>query len=224
MPPRTHGERLPGELMALLDRSRRRLPATSIASPSRAGPGSFTGLRDRHRDDAGPGPGATGWSTPSAARRLAHDAARAADADAGTIDRRLDGRASRRSVRRAATASSRRRRTTPAMPTAPARRRVLDVLDPATASRRAAGAGLGRRRRRPVIVIGDGVPRTTRCWPSRFGPDAALRGPGRWRARSPRSPRRHPGAPSRPHAVVPDLRPAAGRRAGARPRRVRPTA
>ena len=44
-PPRTHGERLPRELMARAGARPAPRSRTSIASPSSSGPGSFTGLR-----------------------------------------------------------------------------------------------------------------------------------------------------------------------------------
>ena len=202
---RSHAERLPGDLIALLDGhglAPRDVERYAVA----AGPGSFTGLRigiatiqglalvnDRLVQAIG------------TLDLLAHDAARADDASAGTtIVAWMD--AYRGEVFAA------RYRIVQAAPHlaadgAGARARgaaILDVLDPPTVSApeplaRAWGvAGTGR-----VIVTGDGVPRTERLLADCFGADVSLREAGPLAGTLAALAAADVVATTRPHAVAP---------------------
>jgi tRNA threonylcarbamoyladenosine biosynthesis protein TsaB len=206
---RTHAERLPGELAALLGRhgfAPRDVTAYAVA----AGPGSFTGLR-------------VGIATLQGlalvhARRvhaigtldlLAHDAARAADADPGlTIVAWME--AYRGEVFAA------RFRIVAAAPFAGAgtgdapgpRRRgaaALECLDqpcvgpPATIAEGWARDAAGG----PVLVVGDGVARTRAVLEAAFGAGVRLREPGPLAGTLAALAAAAPDDAVRPHAIVP---------------------
>ena len=199
---RTHAERLPGELAALLARhgaAPRDVTAYAVA----AGPGSFTGLR-------------VGIATIQGlalvhARRvhaigtldlLAHDAARAADATAGTTI------VAWMEAYRGEVFAARYRIRTAAPIDAPADRRgaaALDRLDepcvgpPGPIAAEWAGAiDAG-----PVIVVGDGVVRTHATLESAFGARVRLREPGPLAGTLAALAALAPDAAVRPHAIVP---------------------
>jgi tRNA threonylcarbamoyladenosine biosynthesis protein TsaB len=200
---RSHAERLPGELAALLTAhglAVRDVERYAVA----AGPGSFTGIRigiatvqglalvdDRLVHAVG------------TLDLLAHDAARAADAEAGTTivvwmeAYRGEVFAARYRIAQAAAheagdAGPRRRGAA-----------LLDVLDPPTVSApeplaQAWAGGTGR-----IIVSGDGVARTAGLLAAAFGADAALRAPGALAGTLAALAARQPDAATRPHAVMP---------------------
>jgi tRNA threonylcarbamoyladenosine biosynthesis protein TsaB len=208
---RSHAERLPGELAALLTAhglTPRDVERYAVA----AGPGSFTGLRigiatvqglalvnDRLVHAVG------------TLDLLAHDAARAADADTGTqivawmeayrgevfaaryrVARAADPEAADRAGEVAATAA--RTRGTA----------ILEPMDAPTVSAPAPLAeawGAGRASR--VIVTGDGVARTAALLTAAFGPAVVLRSPGPLAGTLAALAARQPDAATRPHAVSP---------------------
>jgi tRNA threonylcarbamoyladenosine biosynthesis protein TsaB len=204
-PGRSHAERLPADLVAILGAhglGPRDVDRYAVA----AGPGSFTGVRigiatiqglalvnDRLVHAVG------------TLELLAHDAARAEDAVSGTtIVAWME--AYRGEVFAA------RYRIVQAAPHAGGgdggdRVRgaaVLDVLDPPTVgppdglAGAWGAAGAGR-----VIVTGDGVPRTQPLLAACFGPDAALRPPAPLAGTLAALAARHLDAATRPHAIVP---------------------
>ena len=205
-------------------------PRTSSATRSPPGPA-------RSPACASASPRSRGWRSSTSGSShavgtlelLAHDAARAGDAVAGTTiiawmeayrgevfaaryriahgaaaRRRRPRRRSRRAVRRSSTCSIRR----PSRPPEP-----LAGAWARTAHRRSG-------RSRAIIVTGDGVARTHALLAACFGPDAALRVAGAaGRHAGARSPRRHPDARDAAARHRADLRAASGRRARPRSRR-----
>jgi tRNA threonylcarbamoyladenosine biosynthesis protein TsaB len=203
---RSHAERLPAEVMALLTAhglAPRDVERYAVA----AGPGSFTGIRigiatvqglalvnDRLVHAVG------------TLELLAHDAARAADADAGTTivawmeAYRGEVFAARYRVAQAAPHADADAGTGPRRPGTA----TLDLLDAPTVSapeplaQAWAAAGAGR-----VIASGDGVARTAGVLRAAFGADAALRSPGPLAGTLAALAARQPDAATRPHAVIP---------------------
>jgi tRNA threonylcarbamoyladenosine biosynthesis protein TsaB len=205
---RSHAERLPGELVALLaahGHTTRDVERYAVAS----GPGSFTGLRigiatvqglalvgDRLVHAAG------------TLDLLAHEAARAADAVTGTtivawmeayrgevfaaryrveaaapVEAPVEGSGGGRRARAAATLSSL---------DAP----IVSAPEPLAEAWGCDAAGT-------VIVIGDGVPRTRALLVERFGAAASLREPGPLAGTLAALAARDADAATRPHAVMP---------------------
>jgi tRNA threonylcarbamoyladenosine biosynthesis protein TsaB len=202
-PARSHAQRLPGDLVALLA-AHGLVPRDVERYAVAAGPGSFTGLRIGIATIQGLAlVGDRLVHAVGTLDLLAHEAARAADAVAGTtIVTWMDAYrgevfAARYRVVQAAAhlegGDGERRRAGAS----------LDLLDPPTASppeplaRAWASDGAGR-----VIVVGDGVPRTATLLADAFGPEAALREPGPLAGTLAALAVRHD-APTRPHGIVP---------------------
>ncbi|MEO5823903.1 MAG: tRNA (adenosine(37)-N6)-threonylcarbamoyltransferase complex dimerization subunit type 1 TsaB [Vicinamibacteraceae bacterium] len=206
-PARSHAERLPGDVAALLSAhglAPRDVERYAVAS----GPGSFTGLRIGIATIQGLAlVGERLVQAVGTLELLAHDAARAADADAGaTIVAWME--AYRSEVFAA------RYRVVQAAPHvrdgaggAAARVRgaaILDELDPPTVSapeplaRSWASGGAGR-----VIVIGDGVVRNDALLADCFGPDSSRRAPGPLAGTLAALAARDLAPATRPHAVTP---------------------
>jgi tRNA threonylcarbamoyladenosine biosynthesis protein TsaB len=204
-PARSHAERLPGELAAILGAhglTPRDVERYAVA----AGPGSFTGLRIGIATIQGLAlVGERLVHAIGTLELLAHDAARAGDAAAGaTIVAWME--AYRGEVFAA------RYRVVQAAPHSAATQagdRVrgaasLEVLDPPTVSapeqlaRGWAASGAGR-----VIVSGDGVPRTQSILRTCFGADAALREPAPLAGTLAALAAARGDTATRPHAVVP---------------------
>lgn len=201
-PARSHAERLPGDLVALL-RAHGRTPRDVERYAVAAGPGSFTGLRigiatvqglalvgDRLVYAAG------------TLELLAQDAARAKDAGEGTTivawmeAYRGEMFAARYRVVQAAPHGE---DGTPVRASA-----SLVALDPPTVSApEPLAAAWGADGRGRIIVIGDGVPRTRALLAQHFGPEAALRDPGPLAGTLAALAAADPAAATRPHAVVP---------------------
>jgi tRNA threonylcarbamoyladenosine biosynthesis protein TsaB len=204
-PGRSHAERLPGDLMALLGAhglSPRDVERYAVA----AGPGSFTGLRIGIATIQGLAlVGDRLVHAIGTLDLLAHDAARAGDAAAGTTivawmeAYRGEVFAARYRVVRAA----------PHVSAGHAGDRVrgaaiLDVLEAPTVSapeplaRAWAASDAGR-----VIVTGDGVVRTQPILSACFGADAVLREPAPLAGTLAALAAARSDAATRPHAVVP---------------------
>jgi tRNA threonylcarbamoyladenosine biosynthesis protein TsaB len=202
-PARTHAERLPGELASLLARHGA-APSDVTAYAVAAGPGSFTGLR-------------VGIATIQGLalvhqRRvhaigtldlLAHDAARAADAESGTTI------VTWMEAYRGEVFAARYRIAAVAPLDAPeARRRGaarLERLDepcvglPAPIAEALARHGDGGA----VIVVGDAVTRTRTTLEGAFGAAVRLREPGALAGTLAALAAAAPDAAVRPHAIVP---------------------
>ena len=201
---RSHAERLPADLMALLGAhglAPRDVERYAVA----AGPGSFTGIRIGIATVQGLAlVGDRLVHAVGTLDLLAHDAARAADADAGTTivvwmeAYRGEVFAARYRVVQAAPheagGSGPRRRGTA----------ILDVVEPATVAApeplaRAWAAGAAGR----IIVSGDGVVRTGDLLRATFGADAALRSPGPLAGTLAALAAGETDGATRPHAVLP---------------------
>ena len=201
-PALTHGERLPGELIALLARGGRRRSTTSICSPSPPAPARSPGCASASRR-------CRGWRWRAASDRAglgARGARRAARTRRAAARRAVDRRAARRSVRRRST----RRTAATALgePTSLPPAATLDALatqSPPGGAFRFVGDGAVRYRDVDRARRSARAPRSTRS--CRRSPRAI----GRIAADAPGARR----APARRRAA---LRPAARRRAGARPR------
>jgi tRNA threonylcarbamoyladenosine biosynthesis protein TsaB len=201
-PARSHAERLPADLVALL-RAHGRTPRDVDRYAVAAGPGSFTGLRIGIATVQGLA--LVGERLVYAAgtlELLAQEAARAEDAGAGTTivawmeAYRGEVFAARYRVVQASAHGDDGTRL--------GARASLVALDPPTASApeplAAAWGGDGHDR---VIVIGDGVPRTRALLAERFGAEAALREAGPLAGTLAALAAADPAAATRPHAVVP---------------------
>jgi tRNA threonylcarbamoyl adenosine modification protein YeaZ len=201
---RSHAERLPGELAALLA-AHGLAPGDVDRYAVAAGPGSFTGIRIGIATVQGLAlVGDRLVHAIGTLELLAHDAARADDADAGTTivawmeAYRGEVFAARYRVVQAAPheagdAGPRHRGTA-----------ILDVLDPPTVSApeplaQAWAAGEAGR----IIVCGDGVVRTAALLAGAFGGDAPLRSPDALAGTLAALAARQPDAATRPHAVTP---------------------
>jgi tRNA threonylcarbamoyladenosine biosynthesis protein TsaB len=204
-PARSHAERLPGDLIAMLGAhglAPRDVERYAVA----AGPGSFTGLRIGIATIQGLAlVGDRLVNAVGTLELLAHDAARASDAGAGTTivawmeAYRGEVFAARYRIVQAAPhaqpgeAGDRVRGAA-----------ILDPLDPPTVSapeplaRAWAAEGAGR-----VIVTGDGVPRTEAILRACFGDEAALREPAPLAGTLAALAAAHADAATRPHAVMP---------------------
>jgi tRNA threonylcarbamoyladenosine biosynthesis protein TsaB len=203
-PARSHAERLPGDLMAILGAhglAPRDVERYAVA----AGPGSFTGLRIGIATIQGLAlVGDRLVHAVGTLELLAHDAARASDAGAGTTiiawmeAYRGEVFAARYRVVQAAPhaggdAGDRVRGAA-----------ILDVIDPPTVSSPEplahawAGGDAGR-----VIVTGDGVARTQPILGTCFGADAVLREPGPLAGTLAAVAATRRDAATRPHAVMP---------------------
>jgi tRNA threonylcarbamoyladenosine biosynthesis protein TsaB len=199
---RSHAERLPGDLAALL--ARHGLTTDDVDRYAvAAGPGSFTGLRVGIATVQGLAlVGGRPVHAIGTLELLAHEAARGADAEAGvTIVSWME--AYRGEVFAA------RYRVVQAAPHGPDGARVrggaqLEALadpivsPPEPLARTWATDGMGG-----VFVIGDGVPRTRDLLAACFGADAALREPGPLAGTLATLAAARPDAATAPHAVIP---------------------
>jgi tRNA threonylcarbamoyladenosine biosynthesis protein TsaB len=207
---RSHAERLPADLSALLGAhgvAPRDVERYAVA----AGPGSFTGLRIGIATIQGLAlVGERLVHAVGTLELLAHDAARSATAVAGTTiiawmeAYRGEMFAARYRVVQAAPHAG----PEDAVPAGAGERirgaAILDLLDPPTAAapeplaRAWAADGGGR-----VIVTGDGVPRTEAILRAAFGEDAVLREAAPLAGTLAALAAAHTDAATRPHAVVP---------------------
>jgi tRNA threonylcarbamoyladenosine biosynthesis protein TsaB len=204
-PARSHAERLPGDLIAMLGAhglAPRDVERYAVA----AGPGSFTGLRIGIATIQGLAlVGERLVHAVGTLELLAHDAARAGDADAGTTivawmeAYRGDVFAARYRVTQAAphvAADGSGDRVRGAA--------ILDVLDaptvaaPEPLARAWAAEGAGR-----IVVTGDGVARTHAILGDCFGADASLRDAAPLAGTLAALAAARADAATRPHAVVP---------------------
>ena len=200
---RTHAERLPGELAALLARHGATV-ADVTGYAVAAGPGSFTGLRvgiatiqglalvhERHVHPVG------------TLDLLAHEAARAADAAAGTTVV-----AWMEAYRGEIFAARFRIRAASPLEPSGTRRRGGAIVEPLDAPCVAAPEPLADAWARAgdggaTIVIGDGVTRTRATLEAAFGRHASLREPGPLAGTLASLAAAAPDAGVRPHAIVP---------------------
>jgi tRNA threonylcarbamoyladenosine biosynthesis protein TsaB len=198
---RSHAERLPADLVALLadhDCSIRDVDRFAVA----AGPGSFTGLRIGIATVQGlalvQGRLVHAVGTLDL---LAHEAARDASVEEGTTvvawmeAYRGEVFAARYRVRRASPRDD-----------AGARLRggaLLDVVDAPAVSPPEPLAGAWAAASGPTLVIGDGVTRTRAVLEAAFGVEARLCEPGPLAGTLAALAAGHPDAATRPHAVMP---------------------
>jgi tRNA threonylcarbamoyladenosine biosynthesis protein TsaB len=198
---RSHAERLPGDLVALLGAH-----GLAVGDVDRfavaAGPGSFTGLRIGIATIQGLAlVGGRLVHAVGTLDLLAHEAARdAAAEDGATVIAWME--AYRGEVFAA------RYRLAGAAPRddAGTRRRGgarLDLLDAPVVSAPGPLAEAWAGASPPVVVIGDGVPRTQAILEQAFGPDVRLREPGPLAGTLAALAADQPGAATRPHAVMP---------------------
>jgi len=204
-PARSHAERLPGDLVAILGAhglTPRDVERYAVA----AGPGSFTGLRIGIASIQGLAlvnerlVHAVGTLD-----LLAHDAARAGDAVAGTTviawmeAYRGEVFAARYRIAQAArfvAADGTGERVRGAA--------ILDLLDaPAVSAPEPLARAWADGHDGPVVVTGDGVARTRDLLAACFGADASLREPAPLAGTLAALAAAHPDAATRPHGVVP---------------------
>ena len=198
---RSHAERLPGDLVALLADHRltvRDVDRFAVA----AGPGSFTGLRIGIATIQGLAlVGGHLVHAVGTLDLLAHDAAREAAVDAGTTviawmeAYRGEVFAARYRVRRAAAPGEDGHR--------PRGGALLDPIDPPVVSAPGPLARVWAEGGGPVVVVGDGVPRTRAVLEGAFGPSVRLRQPGPLAGTLAALAAAQPEAATRPHAVMP---------------------
>ena len=203
-PARSHAERLPGDLIAILaanGRSTGDVERYAVA----AGPGSFTGLRIGIATIQGLAlVGDRLVHAVGTLELLAHDAARASDAVAGTTviawmeAYRGEVFAARYRIAQAAPLASADGTSGRVRGAA-----ILETLDAPAVSApeplaRAWADGTGR-----VIVTGDGVPRTRDLLAACFGAEALLREPAALAGTLAARAAAHADGATRPHGVVP---------------------
>ena len=204
-PGRSHAERLPADLMAILGAhglAPRDVERYAVA----AGPGSFTGLRIGIATIQGLAlVGGRLVHAVGTLELLAHDAAGASGADAGTtIIAWMEAYRGEVFAARYRVVQASPHVTTDAAGDRVRGAAILDVLDPPTVSapeplaREWAAGGAGR-----VIVTGDGVVRTQPILAACFGADAMLREPAPLAGTLAALAAAHRDAATRPHAVVP---------------------
>jgi tRNA threonylcarbamoyladenosine biosynthesis protein TsaB len=199
---RSHAERLPGDLVALLaahGHTTRDVERYAVAS----GPGSFTGLRIGIATVQGLAlVGERLVHAEGTLDLLAHDAARAADAEAGTTI------VAWMEAYRGEVFAARYRVVAAAPVDADGTRRrgaaTLEALDaPVVSAPEPLAEAWGHGASGRVIVIGDGVPRTRALLVAHFGAAAALREPGPLAGTLAALAARQTDSATRPHAVMP---------------------